>query len=121
MLDAYDILWLVEETADIIAKGHGMNVSYCESMDMDMFTVVCTAIIGDEDVDLGDLHFLAENGRLIPKKFAKASLETIREYLLANEQDILSEIKEDCERYQADYEDLDEDDEDWNEEEEEEE
>ena len=117
-MDAYDVLALVEETAEIIAEGHGMNVSYCESMDMDMFTAVCMAIIDDEDVDVGDLHFLAENGRLIPKRYAKSSLEEIREYLIANKDEILAEIKEDCERYQEEYEDLDE--EDWDEDEEEE-
>lgn len=101
----YQILALIEETADIISDNKGMNVSYCESMDMSLFPVVVETMLGDEqEGDLDDLHFLAENGRLIPRGFKDASLEEIRAYLLANKNEILSEIEEDCRHYQGDYE-----------------
>ena len=101
----YEVLSLIEETAEIIADSCGMNVPYCESMDMSLFPVVVETMLGDEqEGDLDDLHFLAENGRLIPTGFKNASLEEIREYLLANKNEILSEIEEDCRHYQSDYE-----------------
>ena len=100
----YEVLSLIEETAEIIADSRGMNVPYCESMDMSLFPVVVETMLGDEqEGDLDDLHFLAENGRLIPKGFKDASLEEIREYLLANKNEILTEIEEDCRYYQSDY------------------
>ncbi len=101
----YEILDLIEETADIIAEKHGMNVSYCESMDMTLFPVVVETMLGNvQDGDLDDLHFLAENGRLIPKEYADAGIARIRGYLLQHKQDILDEIEEDCRAYQSDYE-----------------
>ena len=101
----YQILALIEETADIISDNKGMNVPYCESMDMSLFPVVVETMLGDEqEDDLDDLHFLAENGRLIPRGFKNASMEEIRAYLLANKNEILSEIEEDCRHYQSDYE-----------------
>lgn len=101
----YEVLSLIEETAEIIADSCGMNVPYCESMDMSLFPVVVETMLGDTDEDyLPDLHFLAENGRLIPEEYAESTMEEIRAYLLANKAKILSEIEEDCRHYQSDYE-----------------
>ena len=101
----YEVLNLIEETADIIAEKHGMNVSYCESMDMTLFPVVVETMLGNvQDGDLDDLHFLAENGRLIPKEYADAGIAKIRGYLLEHKQEILDEIEQDCRSYQGDYE-----------------
>ena len=101
----YEVLSLIEETAEIISDTKGMNVSYCESMDMSLFPVVVETMLGDEqEGDLDDLHFLAENGRLIPRGFKDASLEEIRAYLLEHRNEILDEIESDCRDYLGDYE-----------------
>ena len=93
---------LIEETADIIADRCGMNVPYCESMDMTLFPVVVETMLGDEqEGDLDDLHFLAENGRLIPVEYKDSTIEEIRAYLLEHEQEILDEIESDCRDYQG--------------------
>lgn len=100
----YQILDLIEETADIIAERHGMNVSYCESMDMTLFPVVVETMLGHvQEGDLDDLQFLAENGRLIPTKYADAGIAKIRGYLLEHKQEILDEIESVCLNYQGDY------------------
>ena len=106
MFTEYEILDLIEETADIISDKKGMNVSYCESMDMTLFPVVVEAMLYDEleENTLGDLHFLAENGRLIPQQYAKATFQEIKAYLLEHKQEILDEIEQDCRSYQGDYE-----------------
>ena len=62
----YEILDLIAETADIIADYHGMNVPYCESMDMSLFHQPILAMLDEEEADLGDLQFLAQNNRLVP-------------------------------------------------------
>lgn len=119
-MNEYEVLDLIEETADLIAEKHGMNVSYCESMDMSLFPVVVETILGQTDEeDLGDLHFLAENGRLLPEEYADASLKEIREYLLAHKEEILQDIVDDCKSYQGDYDydDEEEEDEDFEEDE----
>ena len=104
----YEILDLIEETADIIADRCGMDVPYCESMDMTLFPVVVETMLGQEqEGDIDDLHFLAVNGRLIPEEYKDASLEEIRAYLIQNKDDILSEIESDCRDYQGEYEDCD--------------
>ena len=104
----YEILDLIEETADIIAERHGMNVSYCESMDMTLFPVVVETMLGNEqENDIDDLHFLATNGRLIPEEYKESTIEEIRAYLLEHKDEILNEIESDCRSYQSDYADVD--------------
>ena len=101
----YQILALIEETADIISDNKGMNVSYCESMDMSLFPVVVETMLGDEqEGDLDDLHFLAENHRLIPEEYREATIEEIRAYLLEHRDESLDEIESDCRDYLGDYE-----------------
>jgi hypothetical protein len=110
-MDEYGILNLIEETADVISEKHGMNVTYCESMDMDLFPVVVEVILDSYSEDelierdvLGDLHFLAENGRLIPEEYKDASYQEIREYLLAHKEEILADIENDCKWYLGEHE-----------------
>lgn len=101
----HEILDLIEDTADIIAENHGMNISYCESMDMSLFPVVVETMLGyvEQEGDLDDLHFLAKNGRLIPEEYKDSTIEEIRAYLLEHKQEILDEIETDCRYYQGDY------------------
>lgn len=97
----YEILDLISETADIIADYHGMNVPYCESMDMSLFHQPICAMLDDEEYepDLGDLQFLAENNRLLPDSLAKASLDEFRAYCKEHRDEILNEIEQECQDY----------------------
>lgn len=95
----YEILDLISETADIIADYHGMNVPYCESMDMSLFHQPILAMLDEEEPDLGDLQFLAENNRLLPDSLAKASLDEFRAYCKEHRDEILNEIEQECQDY----------------------
>ena len=94
-----EILDLIAETADIIADYHGMNVPYCESMDMSLFHQPILAMLDEEEPDLGDLQFLAENNRLLPDSLAKASLDEFRVYCKEHRDEILGEIEQECQDY----------------------
>ena len=95
----YEILDLISETADIIADYHGMNVPYCESMDMSLFHQPILAMLDDEDPDLGDLQFLAENNRLLPDSLAEATMDEFRAYCKEHRDEILNEIEQECQDY----------------------
>jgi hypothetical protein len=95
----YEILDLIAETADIIADYHGMNVPYCESMDMSLFHQPVLAMLDDEEPDLGDLRFLAQNNRLLPKSLAEATMEQFKAYCKEHRDGILDEIESECLRY----------------------
>ena len=95
----YQILDLIAETADIIADYHGMNVPYCESMDMSLFHQPILAMLDDEEPDLGDLQFLAENNRLLPDTLSEASLDEFRAYCKEHRDEILDEIEQECQDY----------------------
>ena len=111
----YKILDLIAETADIIADYHGMNVPYCESMDMSLFHQPIYAMLDDEEPDLGDLQFLAANNRLLPKSLKEATMEEFRAYCKEHRDEILDEIEADCKEYQDAYGDYDEDEDDGDE------
>ena len=95
----YEILDLIAETADIIADYHGMNVPYCESMDMSLFHQPILAMLDDEEADLGDLQFLAENNRLLPDSLAEATMDEFRAYCKEHRDEILDEIQQECQDY----------------------
>ena len=102
----YEILDLIGETADIIADYHGMNVPYCESMDMSLFHQPVLAMLDDPDdqPDLGDLQFLAENNRLLPDSLSGATLDEFKAYCKEHRDSILDEIEAVCEEYTTAYE-----------------
>ena len=107
----YQILDLIAETADIIADYHGMNVPYCESMDMSLFHQPILAMLDDEEPDLGDLQFLAENNRLLPESLKEATMDEFRTYCKEHREKILNEIEGDCREYLIAYSEYTEDDE----------
>ena len=95
----YEILDLIADTADIIADYHGMNVPYCESMDMSLFHQPILAMLDDEEADLGDLQFLAQNNRLLPDSLAEATMNEFRAYCKEHRDEILDEIESECQNY----------------------
>lgn len=98
----HEILGLIDETADIIADYYGMNVPYCESMDMSLFHVPILAMLDnkeDGEPDLGDLQFLAENNRLLPETLSGATLDEFKAYCKEHRDEILDEIEADCKEY----------------------
>lgn len=95
----YEILDLIVETSDVIADYYGMNVPYVESMDMSLFHQPILAMLDDEEPDLGDLQFLAENNRLLPDSLAEATMDEFRAYCKKHRDEILNEIEEECQDY----------------------
>lgn len=95
----YEILDLIAETADVIADYHGMNVPYCESMDMSLFHQPVLAMLDDDDAYLDDLQFLAQNNRLLPKSLAEATMEQFKAYCKEHRDEILDEIERECQNY----------------------
>ena len=95
----YEILDLIGVAADAIADYYGMNVPYCESMDMSLFHQPILAMLDEDEPDLGDLQFLAENNRLLPDSLAKASLDEFRVYCKEHRDEILDEIEQECQDY----------------------
>lgn len=100
MRNENEILYLIDDTADIIAEHYGHNVPYCESMDMSLFPEIIYAMMDDEEPDLGDLRFLADNGRILPKELADASLDDFRAYCREHREELLAEIESECMCYQ---------------------
>jgi hypothetical protein len=98
----YEILDFIAETADIIVEHFGHDVPYCESMDMSLFHQPILAMLDDEEEDepdLGDLQFMAENGRILPKSLAKATMEEFKAYCREHRDEILDEIESECQDY----------------------
>ena len=117
-MKTYEVMNLIDEAGDLIAESQGMNITYCESMDMSLFPVVVTVIDDGYDEDdiremdiLNDLHFLAENNRFIPSEYEEADYQTIRAYLLEHQEEILEEIAEECRGYIDEYSDCEPDEE----------
>lgn len=96
----YEILSLIDETADIIAEHYGHNVPYCESMDMSLFPQIVYAMLDEEDPYLGDLQFLAFNGRILPEELSEATLDEFRTYCREHKDLLLKEIEVECRCYQ---------------------
>ena len=95
----YEILDLIADTADIIADYHGMNVPYCEPMDMSLFHQPILAMLDDEEADLGDLQFLAANARLLPKELSLSNMTEFKRYCKEHRDKILDEIESECQTY----------------------
>lgn len=92
-----NLLDRLEEIYEEIADRKGMNVDYCESMDGSLFPQVVKASLGDEDVDMDGLRFLAQNERFFPKRLAKASNDALVDYLRRHERTILAQVEQEAE------------------------
>lgn len=104
MKEEYYILGLLSEAADLIAEAHFMNVSYCESMDMDLLPQVVNLLLGhDSKVRLDDLQFLAWNNNLFPESLQQGTLEEFRAYANEHKDEILKDIQRTCEGYIEEY------------------
>ena len=112
MKEEYYILGLLDEAADLIAEARFMNVSYCESMDMDLLPQVVNLLLGHDDkVHLDDLQFLAWNNNLFPESLQQATLEEFRAYANEHREEILKDIQGTCEGYIEEYSEYVDDDE----------
>jgi len=111
----------VDETAEYVADKKGMNVSYCESIDLgDTFPTLLDVAIGDYDEDDASyieqtLRFLAENGRYLPESLKEEPFETLVAYVRNNEDKILNDIRSECDSYQAECGEEEDGEEDWEE------
>lgn len=119
VMSADDLNDLIGEVAGLIAEAKGHNVPYCESMDVSYLPIIID-IAGDaeskdiledynasEESLLGDLQFLARNGRVLPESLAEADFEEFREYAKAHKDELFRELQEIFEEYKADYSDDD--------------
>ena len=98
-MNEYEVLDLIAETADAIADHYGMNVPYCESMDMSLFHEPILAMLEDDEAYLDDLQFLASNGRLLPEELQDATMGQFQEYCKEHRREILDEIEQECRAY----------------------
>lgn len=106
---------LIDEVADLIAEAKGQNVPYCESMDVSYLPLIIDIagdagtedILNDYDASeenlLGDLRFLARNGRVLPENLAEADFETFRAYAKEHRDELFREIQEIFEDYRKCY------------------
>lgn len=87
---------------DEIAEAHGHNVTYCESMDMDLIGLICDCVNDEDYIDrvFDDLRFYACHGRGLPEELDEASAEEFKEYfrkyratVLCAAEDIIDEYR----------------------------
>lgn len=95
----FEILYLIEETADAIAEHFGHDVPYCESMDMSLFHQPIMVLLDDDDADLDDLQFMASNNCILPDSLAEATMDEFRAYCKEHRDEILDEIESECQDY----------------------
>lgn len=102
---AQEVLYLLDDTADIIADRCGMNVPYTESLDMSLLPQLVFAIMDKPrcQPELRYLQFLAQNNRIIPKTIAGCTFEEIKQYCKDNSEEILKKIEEECRQYRSRY------------------
>lgn len=115
VMGADELTSLIDEVAGLIAEEKGHNVPYCESMDVSYLPIIID-IAGDtetkdilddynasEESLLGDLQFLARNGRVLPESLAEADFETFRAYAKGHKDELFREIQEIFEDYKKCY------------------
>lgn len=88
---------------DEIAEAHGHNVTYCESMDMDLISLICDCVNDEDYIDevLDDLRFYASNGRALPEELAEASAEQFKEYFRKNRGAVLCAAQDVIDEYRS--------------------
>lgn len=100
----------ISEVAEAVAEEAGMNVPYCESIDLGSTFPTVVGLIADPSVKPGDrddvlslLHFIAENGRLLPESLSDATLEECIGYILENRRTILQTIQTEIRDYYREW------------------
>ena len=112
MKTAEELSLEVTEIANRIADEKGMNISYCESMDMDLFSMIAEILSGMEDgfyqdeidpedltFELSDLQFYARNDRILPSELQDATLNEFFQYFKDNHNTLLKQLDEEMEPY----------------------
>lgn len=86
-----------------IAEAHGHNVTYCESMDMDLVALIVDCVKDEAFIDgaLGDLRFYASNGRGLSETFSEASAEEFKAYFRRNRGAILVAVQDILDEYRS--------------------
>ena len=101
----------IRRAADAVAEARGMNVSYCESMDLgDVFPAIVEFALDpdnlgeNEDNILGTLRFVSNDESIFPKEMKTASLEQFKEYFDHHYQELLVMVRIDVDHYLAEFE-----------------
>jgi len=91
------------EVTDKCTDIYGQNVPYTMSMDFSYLPHLIVFLFTDEekerlgiiDIDssLADLRFLADNGRVLPKKLRNSTLDEIRDYVVEHKKYILGTVE----------------------------
>lgn len=105
-----DLQERVNNLWNAIVKERGMNVTYCESMDIELFNTIISVLQDDEpemEEDrkklLDSLHFFSANNRCLPVTLKNASLGEITAYVIAHEKEILREISNEIYNYEKEF------------------
>ena len=111
-----ELLDKIEQYANAVAEAEGQNLEYCPSVDFTLLPdiVACTldaqGIVDwlhsyeyNLEVWVGNLHFLAENSRVLPKYLSDSSFKYIYEYINEYRERIFDEILDICKGYYDEY------------------
>ena len=102
----YEVLGLFDMTGALISGSCGMNVPYTESMDMSLLNEPIYLMLDrDDDVDLGDLQFLASCNHSLPVALATATMDQFKAYCKEHREEILDYIEDICHGYILEYSD----------------
>ena len=108
-IDPEKLLEDINLAADIVAEEKGMNIDYCESMDLgEVFPAIAEMAahpneLKNEEYILDTLRFVSDEHSIFPKEMETASLEQFKEYFDEHYQEILISIREDVDRYLSEY------------------
>lgn len=103
--------------AEAIAEAAGHNVGYTASMDLSLYSTVLILSfseqqleeneidlsVEEEEAQLADLQFLAQNGNLFPESLVHADKKHFKAYLDNHKQEIFAQIRKDCEGHFYEY------------------
>jgi len=111
-----ELLDKIKFYADAVADAEGQNLEYCPSMDFTLLPdIVACTLDAQGIVDwlhnyeynleawIGNLHFLAENSKVLPKYLACSTFKYIYEYINDNWDSISKEILSICKGYYEEY------------------
>ena len=87
-------------------KGH--NVSYCESMDIELFSTIISIALNEtnnqEKTLAASLKFYSENGRILPKRLKDATDKKLLSYITKNIDSLLDEVEKEMKPYLSEFE-----------------
>lgn len=113
-IDPERLLYDIKRAAGAVAQAQGMNVTYCESMDLgEVFPAIARFALNPDDLGkdeediLGTLHFVSDEGSIFPKEMKAASVEQFKEYFDQHYKELLVTVRNDVDHYLAEFQEED--------------